>query len=291
MTMHVLSGYKWCHFLRSREKEAIANGQCYRSSAYKELIAETWNAFQANSNKHHRWEEIATIFLVADRSMELVCLLFVLLKFVPTVDAVTVDRSFEGLTSVPDDIDTNVTRLLMNNNEISAITQSDFNDKYPDLEELKLESNNISSVERGCFRATILAIINLANNRLSSFPDFCQVQTTLREVHLQSNRISTVAAGGISCLTVLETLDLSNNPLLSLPDLSQNLPSLTTLKMQNISFRCCSADACISDLIVDHSPCRSSSSYPSWEGNAWSAINKTQLQNTICYRKTFIMLS
>ncbi|ELU14459.1 hypothetical protein CAPTEDRAFT_67111, partial [Capitella teleta] len=122
-----------------------------------------------------------------------------------------VDLSNRGLTSVPEDIAPDVTRLYLMENDITRIRQSDFNDKYPDLADLRLYVNDITSIESGCFKGTIIELLNLSSNKLTSIPDLHQVSNTLIGLNLTSNEITTILVEELSYLIKLTGLHLNDN--------------------------------------------------------------------------------
>ncbi|ELT90789.1 hypothetical protein CAPTEDRAFT_67223, partial [Capitella teleta] len=115
------------------------------------------------------------------------------------------------LTSVPEDIAPDVTDLYLNDNDITRIRQSDFNDKYPDLVYLFLYHNDIASIESGCFNGTILEMLDLDWNKLTSIPDLHEVSNTLTGLNLISNEITTITFDELSYLTKLTGLYLNDN--------------------------------------------------------------------------------
>ncbi|ELU17562.1 hypothetical protein CAPTEDRAFT_67225, partial [Capitella teleta] len=126
---------------------------------------------------------------------------------------VTVNFYSQGLTAIPSDITSTVTKLGLYDNQITAIRQSDLNDKYPDLDFIGMLHNRVASVEVGCFKGTALTGISLNFNKLTTFPDFREVKDTLASVKLASNSIVKVSSEEISYLSKLTSLNLKGNPL------------------------------------------------------------------------------
>ncbi|ELU13935.1 hypothetical protein CAPTEDRAFT_67080, partial [Capitella teleta] len=122
-----------------------------------------------------------------------------------------VDLSNRGLTSVPEDIAPDVTHLYLNDNDITRIRETDFNDKYLNLADLRLQVNDITSIKSGCFKGTIIKLLNLNSNKLTSIPDLHEVSNTLTGLNLISNEITTITFDELSYLTKLTLLYLSNN--------------------------------------------------------------------------------
>ena len=211
-----------------------------------------------------------------------VSLLFILL-YPGTIctQALTVVRRSEGLVAIPADIDANVTVFDCGDNLITEIKQTDFNDKYPDLKELWLHSNRITSVEYGSFKGTSLEYVRLISNKLTTIPDFREVRTTLERILIGSNLIRTVAVQNVNYLTNLKTLGLNGNRLSSLHDMSQIFPNLR-LHVQRCLFHCCYEMTWMKDfprLQIDTAPCLT----PSYMvGMPWSNISEAQLQNVSC---------
>ncbi|ELU09677.1 hypothetical protein CAPTEDRAFT_208330 [Capitella teleta] len=188
----------------------------------------------------------------------------------------------QGRSSVPDEMNPNMTILDIWNNEISVIKQTDFNDKYPALNIVNLDKNQIVYIENGCFRGTSLNFIYLSSNQLTAIPDFHEVSTTLTNLGLKANKITEITANEISYLTKLERLYLSSNPIVSLADMHKNLPSLFRLGVEGIPFQCCCSVAWlkrIPDLLIDTNPC----THP-WKWNSFSLdqITEEMLQEQPC---------
>lgn len=188
----------------------------------------------------------------------------------------------QGRSSVPDEMNPNITVLDIWSNEISVIKQTDFNDKYPALNIVNLDKNQIVYIENGCFRGTSLNSIYLSSNQLTAIPDFHEVSTTLTNLGLKDNKITEITANKISYLTKLERLYLSSNPIVSLADMHKNLPSLFRLGVEGIPFQCCCSVAWlkrISDLLIDTNPC----THP-WKWNSFSLdqITEEMLQEQPC---------
>jgi Leucine-rich repeat (LRR) protein len=107
--------------------------------------------------------------------------------------------SYNFLTSVPDfsQVKDTLTVIILNNNKITRILQTDFNNKCTALQILLLKSNSVGTIERGCFQNTKLEEINLESNQLTEFPDFYHVKKTLKIIKLSKNHICTVTADDI----------------------------------------------------------------------------------------------
>uniref|UniRef100_X2B7P3 Uncharacterized protein n=1 Tax=Capitella teleta TaxID=283909 RepID=X2B7P3_CAPTE len=115
------------------------------------------------------------------------------------------------MTSVPGDITPNVTELDLNQNDITRIQQTDFNDKYTNLAYLQLSNNDITSMEIGCFKRTILKTLLLKSNKMTAIPDLREVGNTLEILNLGSNEITTITVDELSYLTELTDLYLFDN--------------------------------------------------------------------------------
>ncbi|XP_071514726.1 relaxin receptor 2-like [Panulirus ornatus] len=113
-----------------------------------------------------------------------------------------------NLTRVPQEIDTNVTALLMGNNSIRLIPES-FH-RYPRLKLLHLSKNRLTSIPAGVFSGLDnLTKLFIANNKLST-----QGPGTLE---------------GLRSLSHLELLDLSHNSFRQLDPVLDLVPSLSSL--------------------------------------------------------------
>ncbi|ELT90382.1 hypothetical protein CAPTEDRAFT_217378 [Capitella teleta] len=124
----------------------------------------------------------------------------------------------QGLTSVPPNISEAAKDLSFLGNAITTIQPSDFNDKYPDLTYLHLGYNDITSIERGCFRGTIIKDLSLHYNELTIIPDLQELQSTLKVLKLGHNKISSILIGDLNYLTQLGHVNLDYNTITSVTD-------------------------------------------------------------------------
>ncbi|ELT94905.1 hypothetical protein CAPTEDRAFT_192183 [Capitella teleta] len=211
--------------------------------------------------------------------------LFICLLSAETSFGVRVEREYEGLTSIPEDIDPNVYLLNCKYNEISNITKSDFNDKYPNLQYIFLTHNEITTVESGCFKGTALREMTLMYNQLTFFPDFRKVKDTLEVIDLYDNRIHKISRAEIDYLTKISEIYLSCNPLVQLPQFTRLLPSLSYLYLIDIELECCSQTIWLKrqpDTLyvrMSSEPC----SHPSqWSMMNWDDITEDMLLQHTC---------
>ncbi|XP_067308398.1 carboxypeptidase N subunit 2 isoform X2 [Pseudorasbora parva] len=107
---------------------------------------------------------------------------------------------------------TNLTRLLLNNNKISALDVGIF-DSLQKLEMLQLKGNNLFCLHGHLFRHLHkLQELDLSFNQISSVSaDVFQNNSRLRALSLQSNKIPELPAGIFAHLDNLEELNLRSN--------------------------------------------------------------------------------
>ncbi|ELU09040.1 hypothetical protein CAPTEDRAFT_203717 [Capitella teleta] len=196
-----------------------------------------------------------------------------------------VDSSNKGLTSVPEAITPNVTELDLNSNHITRIQQTDFNDKYTDLDQISLRDNGITSIESGCFKGTILTNLLLTSNELTFIPDLHEVSNTLIHLNLNSNEITTIEVDELSYLIKLTELYLSFNQLSTLPDIIQFMPSLQVLGLQENPLDCCCSNVWLkqkpSDLTLYLST-HSCIQPTGWSSTTWDDITKDMILRQPC---------
>ncbi|ELU03928.1 hypothetical protein CAPTEDRAFT_197182 [Capitella teleta] len=215
-------------------------------------------------------------------------LLIVYLANVGEIFSSRVELGNRGLTSVPETISSSVDHLLLQGNQITSIRQSDFNDKYYNLNDLFLIRNKITSIEKGCFKGTILKLLYLNDNALTAFPDLREVSGTLTRIFIESNKITTISIEELSYLTKLEKLYLSNNLLSTLSDFTQYTPLLSVLNLEGNPLKCCNATIWWKQirtglsLEIDNFPCK----YPfEWISTAWNDITEDMILRQHCYLK------
>eukprot|EP00058_Branchiostoma_floridae_P003937 XP_002589425.1 hypothetical protein BRAFLDRAFT_77870 [Branchiostoma floridae] len=164
-----------------------------------------------------------------------------------------------GLSSVPQDLPTDITILDLQYNVITTLHQSDFC-RYSNLTILYLTSNQISVINSRVFQnSTSLTQLDLSSNQLTTlradmFAGLDNLQRLslqhnnihsieegtfnstpqLRYLRLYNNHISAIAAGTFVSLSQLSTLDLYNNQLTSLTaGMFLGLDNLETLYLYN----------------------------------------------------------
>jgi Leucine-rich repeat (LRR) protein len=142
---------------------------------------------------------------------------FIMLHSIANVNCEDYNYSHGNYTSVPKDIPRNATKIKLNDNQITAIRQADFNN-FTNLSAMYLGRNWISHIDRGCFKGTKLQTIVLTFSKLTVFPDFSQVAATLEVINLKGNKIRSVLPDDVRDLKKLETLYLGNNPLVFITD-------------------------------------------------------------------------
>ncbi|XP_019621920.1 PREDICTED: slit homolog 3 protein-like [Branchiostoma belcheri] len=140
-----------------------------------------------------------------------------------------------GLTSVPQDLPTNITRLYLGWNQITTISRSDFS-RYRSLEILGLNDNRISTINSQAFyHLSNLTQLWLVRNRLTTLrSDIFVGLENLVLLILWSNPISDIQAGTFNPTPKLQhlnlqALDLQINMFKTIPTLHYWLPELTTL--------------------------------------------------------------
>jgi hypothetical protein len=122
---------------------------------------------------------------------------------------------------------------------LSAIQQSDFNDKYSRLTKLFLGTNAITWIEDGCFRGTIITDLFLVENKLTRFPDLYEIKDTLVKLSLNDNSIGSILEADVQHLVKLTVLCLKKNPLHTITEHLVDLPSITLFAHDGDDLACC----------------------------------------------------
>ncbi|KAJ8345806.1 hypothetical protein SKAU_G00299990 [Synaphobranchus kaupii] len=130
--------------------------------------------------------------------------------------------------------------LNLSNNYLSVIRANDFN-SLPALVELRLDLNQISSINGTAFHGlSSLKILNLSYNSLSVFPRGAAVSlTNLTHLFLSNNSLRTLCGQGFLHSLTLKELDISLNQL-DCGNMSclAKLTSLNILWARNINTKC-----------------------------------------------------
>ncbi|KAG7164871.1 Relaxin receptor 2-like 1 [Homarus americanus] len=118
-----------------------------------------------------------------------------------------------NLTSVPQDIDVQVTSLLLGNNSISLTAES-FT-RYPSLTLLFLADNRLSTQEKGSLeglRSTrTLRLLHLSHNTFSELDQLMTLVPGLKTLFLEDNLVEELTEHSLKGLSGLETLYLRHN--------------------------------------------------------------------------------
>ncbi|XP_035672182.1 leucine-rich repeat and immunoglobulin-like domain-containing nogo receptor-interacting protein 2 [Branchiostoma floridae] len=139
-----------------------------------------------------------------------------------------------GLTSVPQNLSTSITSLILGYNQITTLGQSDFS-RYTNLINLYLNNNDISGIEAVTFRTTPqLQRLYLNGNNLTSIPQgVFNNLTQIQRLYLSSNLITHIQPGAFSNLPQLKQLHLQHNKLTSIPTVQYQFPELAYLYLYN----------------------------------------------------------
>ncbi|XP_066298012.1 leucine-rich repeat-containing protein 15-like [Branchiostoma lanceolatum] len=154
------------------------------------------------------------------------------------------DCSRRGLTSVPQDLPTNITTLDLQGNAITNLSQSDFS-RYRNLRTLYLIYNQISTIHNKVFHNLIsLTVLYLNENQLTTLPaDIFEGLGNLRDLSLSQNQITNLPADIFVGLVNLQTLSLYQNQITDLPaDIFEGLGRLWFLALSQNQLTNLSAD-------------------------------------------------
>ncbi|XP_078595576.1 uncharacterized protein LOC144872848 [Branchiostoma floridae x Branchiostoma japonicum] len=147
----------------------------------------------------------------------------------------TADCTNQGLTSIPQNLPTNVTRSNLQHNLITTLNQSDFS-QYRSWITLDLGNNSIATVERQAFYyLSSLTFLDLLGNDLTNLlSDMFTGLGNLQTLYLDDNEISNIQAGTFNTTSQLKTLALHHNKLTNLrSDMFTGLGNLKQLFLYN----------------------------------------------------------
>ena len=125
----------------------------------------------------------------------------------------------QGHTTIPGDISVTETVINLIKNSITSLGPNEFSE-YTSLEDLRLNDNDITTIDPSAFSGTQLKILYLERNKLAEFPDLSVVSGTLEELGLTKNPITTVEASRLN-LPNVQDLSMYNTELTHWPDFSQ----------------------------------------------------------------------
>ncbi|XP_019629504.1 PREDICTED: leucine-rich repeat-containing protein 15-like [Branchiostoma belcheri] len=143
------------------------------------------------------------------------------------------DCSNSGLSSVPQDLPTTITKLDLEGNAITALSQSDFS-RYRSLTTLELQANQISMIHNKTFHnLTSLTHLNLGDNHLTNLTtDMFAGLSNLWYLTLHNNQLTSLPAGIFAGLGNLREVWLQHNQLTNLPtDIFAGLANLKDLQL------------------------------------------------------------
>ncbi|XP_066298954.1 leucine-rich repeat-containing protein 24-like [Branchiostoma lanceolatum] len=126
----------------------------------------------------------------------------------------TCDCSSLGLTSVPQNLPTNITYLDLGSNQIATLSQSDFS-RYRNLETLRLKNNSISTInDQAFYYLSHLVTLYIYLNSLTSIgSDMFTGLENLQYLYLHGNNITDIEAGTFNRTQQLRYLSINNNKL------------------------------------------------------------------------------
>ena len=155
---------------------------------------------------------------------------FIVMMFKLSSGELTVDRSKEGLTKIPDNINSGVTKLILNKNFITRIEEND-TESLPLLERLFLNNNQVSFISTRAFINNIhLVLLSLYDHKLLTFPTEAGGARSHIEVIVTSIGRIKMQPIQLTNLPALMTIEINSN---QIDNLSIGyLPSLTSLDAQ-----------------------------------------------------------
>eukprot|EP00058_Branchiostoma_floridae_P026029 XP_002611519.1 hypothetical protein BRAFLDRAFT_63844 [Branchiostoma floridae] len=153
--------------------------------------------------------------------------------------------SNRNLSSVPQYLPRNITKLYLRGNVITTTSPYEFL-RYRSLIHLDLSSNRITYIQSATFSNLIqLQSLSLYNNKIANIQaDVFSGLSQLQWLHLQKNQINSIEPGVFSGLLQLQKLFLHDNQLTNIvPDTFSNLPQLQRLQLYNNKIANIHADA------------------------------------------------
>lgn len=148
---------------------------------------------------------------------------------------ITISCEDRGLTSLPQDIELQISRFRMSGNYINhTLTTTTFR-KYSYIVFLDLSNNSVRSLPAGVFVSLgRLRILDLRDNQLSALHNSTFLGlASLRTLHLTGNRLVTIDGWSLYGLSSLSALDLSRQGLINLT--TRSFVGLRTLLNLNLS--------------------------------------------------------
>ncbi|XP_019632961.1 PREDICTED: carboxypeptidase N subunit 2-like [Branchiostoma belcheri] len=137
----------------------------------------------------------------------------------------------EDLTSIPQNLPTSISEIMLTNNQITAISSGAFSN-LPKLEKMPLSRNQIATIPSGAIaNLPKLQELYMTHNQVKYIPSgtFANL-TQLQVLFLFHNQITTIESGAFANLTQLQTLALDQNQITTIPSGTfANLPKLQRL--------------------------------------------------------------
>ncbi|XP_078594820.1 uncharacterized protein LOC144872468 [Branchiostoma floridae x Branchiostoma japonicum] len=152
-----------------------------------------------------------------------------------SISGSTADCRSRGLTSVPQNLPTGITRLNLDYNLITTLSQSDFS-RYGNLTRLYIGNSPIATINSQTFyNLSDLKYLDLDENILSKLrSDMFTGLRNLETINLSDNEISDIQAGTFNSTPQLRVLYLWNNKLTYLrSDMFTGLGNLETLNLNS----------------------------------------------------------
>ena len=179
--------------------------------------------------------------------------LFLLCKAIHLSHSVYYKKNDHNLTEIPDDIPSTAVAVILENNFISQIKQSDFQgltsvrqirlsrnklsqisplgQSCTNLLEIHFTSNYLTSIPAHMFQGcTKIEVVAFSSNNITSTDWLKQLGPSLEEIFLNNNKISVLPADHFANLTGLQQLQITKNELTNIDiTLLRYLPNLNKL--------------------------------------------------------------
>ena len=172
--------------------------------------------------------------LAVNKDMRMIIHIVLLTILVLPVGSVTVEYigAYQGFTSVPDAIPSNVTHIDLSDNNITTLSDGDFI-TYTNLTFLSVHHNLLVNVTPEAFLGTKLSILILNHNNLECMPSLAAIEDTLTELKVNDNDFSDCPyqqpIGNLAVLKLLDIDDVDNSGNLNLSGYYNSAPNLKEL--------------------------------------------------------------
>ena len=121
------------------------------------------------------------------------------------VGGVTYDGKELNLAAVPGDIPSDVNKILLTKNSLTALEANQFT-SFSYLTDVQLDNNIIATIDAAAFCNNKISTIELTKNNIVAFPDLSCIGDFLKKLYLESNAITNLTQDQVTSVQYIQEI-------------------------------------------------------------------------------------